>query len=119
MDLNILRQTDFLILERSALALFSLTERSSTGYFQLRFVSIFTPSYLTIPVGYSLLPHNLLFNHLILLRFKDYRFSFSMLSEILFPFKNQLTRCFRSALISLFSFLIKLLGCYRLVSSAK
>ena len=40
------------------------------------------------------------------------------LSEILFAF-NQLTRCFKSALTSLLSFLIELLWHNRLVSSAK
>ena len=56
MDLNVLRLTYFLILKRRALALFSLMERSLTSYCQLRFVSIFTPKYLTFSVGYSLLP---------------------------------------------------------------
>ena len=55
MDLNIL------VLQRSALALFSLMERSLTRYCQLRFVSVFTPTYLTLSVRYSLLPHNFIF----------------------------------------------------------
>ena len=53
--------TYFLILKRTALALFSLTERSLTWYCQLRFVSIFTPRYFTLSVGYSLLPLNFIF----------------------------------------------------------
>ena len=61
MDLNILGLTYFLILKRRALALFSLMERSLTGCCQVRFVSIFTPKYLTLSVGYSLLPHNFIF----------------------------------------------------------
>ena len=36
-------------------------ERSLTRYCQLRFVSIFTPMYLTLPLRYSLLPHNFIF----------------------------------------------------------
>ena len=47
----------------------------------------------------------------LLLRFKDYHFSF--FSEILFAF-NKLTGCFKSALTSLFSFLIELLQHNRL-----
>ena len=57
----ILRLTYFLILKRRALTLFSLMERSLTWYWQLRFVSIFTSRYLTLSVGYRLLPHNLIF----------------------------------------------------------
>ena len=48
-------------MKRRALALFSLMERLLTWYCQLRFVSIFTPKYLTLSEGYSLLPHNLIF----------------------------------------------------------
>ena len=61
MDINILRLTYFLILKRTALALFSLMERSLICYCQLRFVSIFAPKYLTLPVRLSHLPQNLVF----------------------------------------------------------
>ena len=61
MDLNILGPTYFLILKRRALALFILMDRSLTCRFQERFVSIFTPRYLTLSVGYRLLPHNFIF----------------------------------------------------------
>ena len=121
MDLNILRLTYFLILKRRALALFTLMERSLTWYCQLRFVSVFTPKYLTLSVGYSLLPHNLIFkspSNFFCLDLKITISVFLTLSEILFAF-NQLTRCFKSALTSLFSFLIELLRHKRLVSSAK
>ena len=120
-DLNILRLTYFHILKIRALALFSLMERSFTWHSQLRFVSIFTPRYLTLLVGYSLLPHSLFSTHLqisFVYRYKDHHLSFFTLSEILFVFK-QLTRCFKSILTSLFKLLIELLIHNRLVSSAK
>ena len=90
-------------------------------YCQLRFASILTPKYLTLSVGYSLLPHNLIFkspSNFFCLDLKITISVFFTLSEILFAF-NQLTRCFKSALTSLFSFLIELLRHKRLVSSAK
>ena len=119
MDLDILRLTYLLILKRRALALFILMERSLTGYCQLRFVSIFTPRYLTLSVGYSLLPHNLIFKSPSNFFCLDLNITFQFLhSEILVAF-NQLARCFKSALTSLFSFLIELLRYKRLVSSAK
>ena len=61
MDLNILTLTYFPISKRRALALISLMERSFTLYSQLRFVSNFTPRYLTLSVGYSLFTHNFIF----------------------------------------------------------
>ena len=74
MDHNILKRTCFLIFKRRASALFSLMEISLTWYWQLRFASIFTPKYLTLSVGYNLLPHNfliflsyLIFYHIIFL----------------------------------------------------
>ena len=72
MDFNILGLTYFLILKKKALTLFSLTERSITGHFQLRFASILTHKYLPLSVEYSLLPHSFTF---LLLRFKDRHFS--------------------------------------------
>ena len=94
------------------MALVSVMDRSSlTWHCQLQFVSIFTTRYLALSVRYSLLPHNFIFKStfkFLLLRFKDYHFSFFMLGEILFAF-NQLARCFKSALTSLFKFLIELL----------
>ena len=54
----------------------------------------------------------------LLLIFKDYHFSFLTLSEILFAF-NHFTRCVKSGLTILFSFLIELLRHNRLMSSAK
>ena len=62
--LNILRLTYFLILKRRALTVFSLVERSFTWYSQLRFVKIFTPKYLTLLVGYCILPHSFISSHL-------------------------------------------------------
>ena len=121
MDLSILRLTYFLILKRRALVLFSLMERSLTLYCQLSFVSIFTPRYLTLSVEYSLLPHSLIFkspSNFLCLDSKITISVFFILHEILFAF-NQLARCFKSALTSLFSFLIELLRHKRLVSSAK
>ena len=56
MDLNIVSLTYFFILK--GFALFSLMERSLTCRCQLRFLSVFTPGYLTPSVGYSLLQHN-------------------------------------------------------------
>ena len=41
--------------------MFSLMESLLTLYCQLKFVSIFTPSYLTLLEGYSLLPCNFIF----------------------------------------------------------
>ena len=116
-----LRLIYFLILKRSTFALFSLMDRSLTWSYQLRFVSIFTPTYLTPLVGYRLLPHNFIFKSpkFLLLRLKDYNFFFCFtLIEILFEF-NQLTRCVKFELTSLFSFLIELLRHKKLVSSAK
>ena len=121
MDLNILRLTYFLNLNSRAFALFDLMERSSTWYFQLRFVSICTPRYLTLSVGYNLLPHNFIFESPSNFFCLDLKTTISVLftfSEILFAF-NQLSRCFKSSLTSLFSFLIELLRHKRLVSSAK
>ena len=121
MDLNILRLTYFPILKRGALALFSLMEISLTWYCQLRFVSIFTTKYLTLSGGYSLLPHDLIFkspSNFFCLDLKITASVFFTLSEILFAF-NQFAKCFKSALTSLFSFLIELLRHKRLVSSAK
>ena len=122
MDLNILRLAYFLILKIIALALFSLMEGSLTCYYQLRFVSIFTPKYLTLSVGYSPLPYNLIFkspSNFFCLDLKITISVFLILSETLFAF-NQFARCFKSsALTSLFSFLIELLRHKRLLSSAK
>ena len=61
MGLNILRLTCFLILNKRALALFSLMESTPTLFCQLRFVSNFTPGYFTLPVRYSLLTHTFVF----------------------------------------------------------
>ena len=116
MDLSILRLTYFLILKRRALALYSSMERSLTWYCQVRFVSILTPKYLTLLVGYSLLPYNFILIHL-QVSFKDYNFSFFIKWRLL-TF-NQLTRCFKSVMTSLFSFLNELLRHNRFVSSAK
>ena len=114
--------TYLLMLKRRALALFSLTERSLSWYCQLSFVSIFTPRYLTLSVEYIyLLPLNFIFKSLLNFFCLDLKLPFQFcftLSEILFAF-NQLTRCFKSALTSLFSFLIELPRHNRLVSSAK
>ena len=96
-------------------------ERSLTWYCQLRFVSIFTPNYLTLSVEYSLLPHNLIFkspSNFLCLDLKITISVFFTLSEILFAF-NQFTRYFKSALTSLFSFLMELLRHKRLVLSTK
>ena len=123
MSLNILRLTYFLILKRRALVLFSLMERSLTWYSnkvsQLRFASIFTSTYLILSVGYSFLPRNFTFKwtyDFFCLDLKNTISVFLKLSKILFAF-YQLTRCFKSALTSLFSFLIELLRQKRLVSS--
>ena len=119
MDFNIL--TYFLILKRSTFALFNLMDRSLTWYCQLRALSIFTSRYLTLSVGYSLLPHNFIFKSPSNFFWLDLKITISvffMLSEIIFAF-NQLTRCFKSVLTSLFSFLIELLRYKILVSSAK
>ena len=121
MDLDILQLTYFLILKRTALALFSLTERSLTQYCQLWFVSIFTPKYFTLSVEYSLLPLNFIFkspSNFFCLDLKITISFFLTLSEILFAF-NQLTRRFKSAFTSLFSFLIELPRHNRLAPSAK
>ena len=122
MDLIILRLTYFLILKRRALALFSLMKRSLTWYCcQLSFVSVFTPKYLTLSVGYSLLPQNLIFKSPSIFFCLDLKIIFSVfftLSEILFAF-NQFARCLKSALTSLFSFLIELFRHKRLMPSAK
>ena len=125
MDLNILRLTYFLILKSRALALFSLMGRSLTSCCQVRFVLIFKQRYLALSVGYSLLPHNFIFKSLSSFFCLDLRITISVFfffsvffSEILFAF-NQLTRCFKPALTSLFSFLIELLRHNTLVSSAK
>ena len=120
-DFKVLRLIYFLIQERKALTLFSLLEISLTGYCQLRFVSVFTSRYLTLLVGYSLLPHNLIYKSPSSFFCLDLKITISVfftLSGTLFEF-NQLTRCFRSALTSFFSFLIELLKHKRLVSSAK
>ena len=121
MDLNILRLTHFLILKRSAFTLFSLMDRSLTWYCQVRFVSIFTPMYLTLSVGYSLLPHDFIFKSPSSFFCLDLKITISFfftLNEVLFAF-NPLTRCFKSVLTSLFNFLIQLLTYKTLVSSAK
>ena len=121
MDLNILRLTYFLILKRRTLSLFSLMERSLIWYCQLKFVSTFTNKYLTLSVGYSLLPHNLISKSPSNFFYLDLKITISVfftLSEILFAF-NQFAICFKSALTSLISFLAELLRHKRLVSSAK
>ena len=77
--------------------------------------------YLTLSVGYSLLPYNLIFklpSNFLCLDLKITITVFVTLTEILFAF-NQFARCFKSVLTSLFSFLIELLKHKRLVSSAK
>ena len=61
MDLNILMLSSFPILKRRVLGLFSLMKISLKLYFQLRLLLIFTPRYLTLSVGYSLLPYNFVF----------------------------------------------------------
>ena len=121
MDLNISRLKYFLILKKRKFALFSLMERSLTWYCQLRFISIFTSRYLTSSVGHNLLPHDFIFKshwNFFCLDLEITISVFFMLSEILFEF-NQLNRCFKSALTSLFSFLIELFRHERLVSSAR
>ena len=120
MDLNILRLRH-LILKRKALALFSLMGRSLTWNCKVKFASIFTPKYLTLSVWYSLLPHNFIFkspSNFFCLDLKITISVFFTLSEILFAF-NQLTRCFKSALTNLFSFLIELLRHNKLVPLTK
>ena len=122
MDLNFLRQTCFLILKRRALAAFSLIEKLLTWYCQLRFVSIFTPRYLIHSVGHSLLPHNLILKSPSNFFYLDLKITilFYFFYILIFTFAfNQLTRCFKSALTSLFNFLIELLRHKRLLSSAK
>ena len=117
-----LRLIYFLILKRSTFALFSLMDRSLTWSYQLRFVSIFTPTYLTPLVGYRLLLHNFIFKSPSSFFCLDLKitilFCFFTLIEILFEF-NQLARCVKFELTSLFSFLIELLRHKKLVSSAK
>ena len=119
--LIILTLTYFLILKRRELALFSLMERLLIRCCKLRFVSIFMPRYLTLSVGHSLLPHRLIFKSLSNFFCLDLKITISVfftLSEILFAC-NQLTKCFKLVLTSLYSFLKELLGHKRLVSSAK
>ena len=121
MDLNILKLTYFLILKRRALAPFSLMERSPTCYCQQRFVPFFTPAYLTFSVGYSLLPHNLIFKSppnffCLYLKITVSVFFFLSLREIFFIF-NQLTRYVKS--VSLYRFLTELFKHKRLWSSTK
>ena len=73
--------------------------------------TIFTPRYLALSVGYSLLPHNMIFKSLANFFCLDFKITISVfftLNEILFAFKR-LTGCFKSTLTSLFSFLIDLL----------
>ena len=121
MDLNILGLTYFLILKRRVLALFSLMKRSLTWHCQVRFESILSPRYFIFSVGYSVLPHSLIFKSSSNLFFLDLKIIISVfltLSEILFSL-SQLNRCFKSALTSLFSFSIELLRHNKLVSSAK
>ena len=63
------------------MALFNLMEISLTLYCQQKVVSIFTPRYLTLSIGYSLLPYNVTFkspSNFFLLQFKDYRFSLNL-----------------------------------------
>ena len=103
------------------MALFSLTERSLTWHCQLRFTSILTPRYFTLSVGCSLLPHSLTFKSSSNFFYLDLKITipvFFTLSEILLAF-SQFTSCFKSALTSLFSFLIELLRHNKIVSSAK
>ena len=121
MDLNILGLKYFLNLKRRALALFNLMARSLTWCCQVRFISIFTPRYLKLSVGYGLLPHNFIFKSPSSFFRLDLKITISVfftLSKILFAF-NQLTRRFKSALTFWFSFLIELLRHNRLLSSAK
>ena len=118
MDLNSLRPTEFLILKRRALALFSLIEGSLTWCCQVRFILVFTPRYLTLLVGYSLLLHNFILKSpsiFICLNLRITISAFFKLSELSFSFK-QLTRCFKSALTSLLNFVIELLRHNRLVT---
>ena len=71
----------------------------------------FCTQVLTLSVEYSILPHNFILTHLHISFTQIYRLpfqSFFTLNEILFKF-NQLIRCFKSALTSLFSFFIELL----------
>ena len=100
--------------------LFSLMERSLTWYCQLRFISVFTPRYLTLSVGIVFYHTVWFLNHLQISFAEMYRlpFQFFLLSQILFAF-NHFARCFKSALTSSFSFLIELLRHKRLKSSAK
>ena len=98
-----------------------LMERSFTWYFQLRLLSVFTPRYLKLSEGYRILPHSFIFkspSNLLCFRFKNHQLGFFTLSEFLWAFK-QLTRCFNSALTSLFNFFIDLLIHNRSLSWAK
>ena len=82
------------------------------------FVSIFTSKYLiTLSIGYSFLPHNLIFKSPSKFLCLDLKITISVfltLSESLFAF-SQFAKCFKSKLTSLFSFLIELLRHKRLV----
>ena len=81
----------------------------------------FTLKYLTLSVEYSLLPHNFIFKSPSSFFYLDLKIIISVfftLSELLFAF-NKLTRCFKSSLICLFSFLVELLRHNRLASSTK
>ena len=99
-------------------------ERSLAWYCQLRFVSIFTLSYLTVSVGYSLLLYNLIFKSPLNFFYSSLKITISVSFTLSFFFFfffafNQLNIWCKLVLTSLFSFLIELLRHKRLVSSRK
>lgn len=105
MDLNYLRLTHFPILKKRTLVLFSLIERLFTWHSQLRFGSIFTPRYLILSIGYSLLLHSSIFKSTSNFFCLDIKMaiSFFIMIEILFAL-NHLTRCLKSVLTSFSNF---------------
>ena len=61
-----LRSTYYFVAIQSLSMLILTKENKKNNVFELkeRFLSIFAPRYLTPSVGYSLLPHNFVINHL-------------------------------------------------------
>ena len=121
MNLNILALIFFSYFKKESIDHIQFNRKITNLTLPTKISSILTPRYFTVSEGYSLLPHSLIFkspSNFLCLNFEITISVFLALTQILFV-SSQITRCFRSAFTSLFSFVIELLRHNKLMSSSK
>ena len=98
MDLNILRPKYFLIFKNESISSIQFNGKIINMMLPSKFVSIFTPRYLILSVGYSLLPHNYLYN-LEILKYPPFHSKSFSNSFQLFYLESELMSSVRSNVI--------------------